>query len=89
MVSITIRNLDNDLKRRPRIREAGLRRGAALPSQGKRRDRLMAEIDAMVSEDFAGRTLPFDSAAMATRNLGDFAGRSAGVIDPWRHPGGD
>lgn len=43
--------------------EAELRRGAAALPVGKRRDRLIAEIDAMVSEDFAGRVLPFDSAA--------------------------
>lgn len=45
------------------VGEAELRRGAALLPAGKRRDRLMAEIDAMVLEDFAGRVLPFDSAA--------------------------
>lgn len=43
--------------------EAELRRGAALLPAGKRRDRLIAEIDAMISQDFAGRVLPFDSAA--------------------------
>ncbi|MFC3631829.1 type II toxin-antitoxin system VapC family toxin [Paracoccus angustae] len=43
--------------------EAELRRGAAALPAGKRRDRLIAEIDAMISEDFAGRIMPFDSAA--------------------------
>lgn len=43
--------------------EAELRRGAALLPAGRRQDRLIAEIDAMISEDFAGRILPFDSAA--------------------------
>lgn len=43
--------------------EAELRRGAATLPTGKRRDRLIAEIDGMISEDFAGRVLPFDSAA--------------------------
>ncbi len=45
------------------VGEAELRRGAATLPQGRRRDRLIAEIDAMVSEDFAGRVLPFDSVA--------------------------
>lgn len=43
--------------------EAELRRGAAVLPAGKRRERLIAEIDAMIFEDFAGRVLPFDSAA--------------------------
>lgn len=30
---------------------------------GRRRDRLLAEIEAMLNEDFAGRVLPFDRAA--------------------------
>lgn len=45
------------------VGEAELRRGAVILPEGKRRDRLMSEIDAMVGEDFAGRVLPFDSAA--------------------------
>lgn len=45
------------------VGEAELRRGAAILPEGKRRDRLIAEIDAMVEEDFAGRVLPFDSEA--------------------------
>ena len=45
------------------VGEAELRRGAAILPGGKRRDRLIAEIDAMIEEDFAGRVLPFDSAA--------------------------
>jgi hypothetical protein len=100
------------------IAEAELRRGAAMLPEGKRRARLMAEIDAMIAEDFAGRILPFDSAAasafvlvflerraagrpisfadcqiaatarahgaaMATRNITDFAGCGIAVIDPW------
>lgn len=47
------------------VGEAELRRGAAILPDGKRRDRLIAEIDAMIAEDFAGRVLPFDSAAAA------------------------
>ena len=45
------------------VGEAELRRGAAILPDGKRRDRLIAEIDAMIAEDFAGRVLPFDSAS--------------------------
>ena len=45
------------------VSEAELRRGAAILPAGRRRDRLMAGIDAMIAEDFAGRVLPFDSAA--------------------------
>ena len=47
------------------VGEAELRRGAAILPEGKRRDRLIAEIDAMIAEDLAGRVLPFDSAAAA------------------------
>ena len=45
------------------VTEAELRAGAAMLPPGKRRDRLAAEVDAVVREDFAGRVLPFDSAA--------------------------
>ena len=45
------------------VGEAELRRGAAILPAGNRRESLVAEIDAMVTEDFAGRVLPFDSAA--------------------------
>lgn len=45
------------------VGEAELRRGAAILPNGKRKVRLIAAIDAMIAEDFAGRVLPFDSAA--------------------------
>ena len=45
------------------VTEAELRVGAAILPAGRRRDRLAAEVDAVVREDFAGRVLPFDSAA--------------------------
>ena len=45
------------------VGEAELRRGAAILPAGDRRESLVAQIDAMVTEDFAGRVLPFDSAA--------------------------
>ena len=100
------------------VSEAELRAGAAILPPGRRRDRIAAEIDAMVRQDFAGRVLPFDSAAarayadiaavrrsagrpimeadcqiaaivratdaaVATRNIGDFADCGIAVIDPW------
>lgn len=45
------------------VTEAELRRGVASLPEGKRRDQLQAAMDAMIDEDFAGRVLPFDSAA--------------------------
>ena len=48
------------------VSEAELRAGAAILPAGRRRDRLAAEVDAVVREDFAGRVLPFDSAAART-----------------------
>ena len=45
------------------VSEAELRTGAAILPSGRRRDRLAAEVDAVVREDFAGRVLAFDSAA--------------------------
>ena len=100
------------------VAEAELRRGAAILPKGRRRDRLIAAIDSMISEDFAGRVWPFDSAAaiafvgisagrrvagqpisfpdcqiaaiasargaaLATRDVNDFAGCGIELIDPW------
>jgi predicted nucleic acid-binding protein len=48
------------------ITEAELRYGAALLPSGKRRLALIAEIDAMLRDDFSGRILPFDSMAAQT-----------------------
>ena len=45
------------------VSEAELRAGAAILPAGRRRERLAAEVDAVDREDFAGRVLPFDSAA--------------------------
>jgi toxin FitB len=45
------------------VSEAELRAGAAYLPAGRRREGLTAAIDAMVTEDFGGRILPFDSAA--------------------------
>jgi predicted nucleic acid-binding protein len=100
------------------ITEAELRYGLALLPNGHRRQRLLAQLEAMLSEDFAGRILPFDSAAagayasiaaarrlagrpisqadaqiaataasrgaaIATRNVSDFAECGIAVLDPW------
>ena len=45
------------------IGEAELRYGVAIMPPGRRRDALAAEIERTLREDFAGRILPFDSAA--------------------------
>ena len=60
------------------IGEAELRRGAAMLPAGKRRAQLMAAIDAMITEDFAGRILPFDSTAAQAFVLVFLERRTAG-----------
>ncbi len=45
------------------ISAAELRYGVEILSTGERRNRLLAEVAGMLEEDFAGRILPFDSAA--------------------------
>ena len=45
------------------ITEAELRLGVALSPDGRRRDALAADMEAMIAEDFSGRVLPFDSPA--------------------------
>jgi len=45
------------------VTEAELRYGLALLSAGARRKRLFAEFELMMTEDFAGRVLPFDRSA--------------------------
>ena len=45
------------------VGEAELRYGVAIMSAGRRRDALASAIETMLSEDFAGRVLPFDSDA--------------------------
>ena len=45
------------------VSEAELRTGAAILPVGKRRDRLVGAIDAMIDQDFASRILPFDCPA--------------------------
>ena len=100
------------------VTEAELRYGLALLPDGQRQRRLLAQAEAMLAEDFAGRILPFDSAAalayapiaaarplagrpisqanaqiaaiaasrgaaIATRNVADFAECGITVVDPW------
>ena len=60
------------------IGEAELRRGAAMLPAGRRRDQLMAAIEAMITEDFAGRILPFDSSAAQAFVLVFLERRAAG-----------
>ncbi len=45
------------------VTEAELRYGVMLLPEGRRRAELMTALEAMLAEDFAGRILPFDSAA--------------------------
>ena len=45
------------------VGEAELRYGLKIMPTGRRRDALASEIEEMLSEDFAGRILPFDSEA--------------------------
>ena len=60
------------------VSEAELRAGAAILPAGRRRDRLAAEVDAAVRQDFAGRVLPFDSAAATAYAAIAASRRSAG-----------
>lgn len=45
------------------VTEAELRYGVMLLPEGRRRAELMTALEAMLADDFAGRILPFDSAA--------------------------
>jgi len=101
------------------ITEAELLYGVALLPPGRRRQALEATLTTVLSEDFSGRILPFDSAAtrefatvaagrrrsgrpisdadariaaiarsrgaaVATRDVEDFAACDLMLIDPWR-----
>ena len=65
------------------VSEAELRAGVAILPAGRRRDRLATEVDTMVEQDFAGRVLPFDSAAARAYAAIAAGRRSAGrpIID--------
>ena len=60
------------------ISEAEVRYGAAILPAGRRRDRLLGEIDGMLREDFAGRVLPFDRDAARAYAAIAAARRSSG-----------
>ena len=71
------------------ITEAELRYGLALLPEGQRHRHLLAQVEVMLAEDFAGRILPFDSAAAAApsprrmpRSL-----RSPPLVVPYWPPG--
>ncbi len=60
------------------ISEAELRYGVEILPTGERRNRLFAEVEGMLQEDFAGRILPFDSAAAQAYAVIAAAHRAAG-----------
>ena len=60
------------------ISEAELRYGVEITPTGQRRNRLLGEIEGMLQEDFAGRILPFDSAAAQAYAVVAAARRAAG-----------
>lgn len=60
------------------ITEAELRYGVEILPVGRRRDRLLAAIEGMLSEDFAGRILPFDSNAARAYSVIGALRRAAG-----------
>ena len=60
------------------VSEAELRYGVEMLPTGARRDRLLAEVEGMLREDFAGRVLPFDSAAAQAYAAIAAARRAAG-----------
>ncbi len=60
------------------VSEAELRYGIAILPTGVRRDRLVAEVEGMLREDFAGRILSFDSSAAQAYAVIAAARRAAG-----------
>ena len=56
------------------VGEAELRYGAAITPKGRRRDKLVSDIERMLRNVFEGRVLPFDSSA-AREYAGIVAGR--------------
>ena len=60
------------------ISEAELRYGVEILPAGERRNRLLEEVEGMLREDFAGRILPFDSAASQAYAVIAAARRAAG-----------
>ena len=60
------------------ISEAELRYGVEILPAGERQTRLLDEVEGMLSEHFAGRILPFDSAAAHAYAVKAAARRAAG-----------
>ena len=60
------------------VGEAELRFGVAIMPEGRRRNQIGAEVEAVLSEDFAGRVLPFDSRAARAYAAIAAARRAAG-----------
>ena len=60
------------------VSEAELRSGVAFLPEGKRRTRLLEQLEGILEEDFAGRILPFDSAAAQAYAVIAAARRAAG-----------
>ena len=60
------------------VSEAELRYGVEILSPGRRRTQLLDQIEGMLSEDFAGRILPFDRAAAQAYAVIAAARRAAG-----------
>ena len=60
------------------ITEAELRYGLALLPESRRRKLLVAQVEAMLREDFAGRILPFDRPAASAYGRIGAARRAAG-----------
>ena len=60
------------------ISEAELRYGVEILPAGERRTRLLEEVEGMLTEDFAGHILPFDSAAARAYAAIAAARRAAG-----------
>ena len=60
------------------ISEAELRYGVETLPTGQRRDGLLAEVEGMLGEDFAGRVLPFDRGAAQAYALIAAGRRAAG-----------
>ena len=65
------------------VSEAELRYGVALLPMGRRREQLLATVEAMLREDFAGRVLPFDrQAARAYAEVASSRRAAGRRIDP-------
>ena len=60
------------------VNEAGLLYGVEMLPSGRRRDRLLEEVQGMLREDFDGRILPFDSVAARAYAMIAAARRAAG-----------